>query len=175
MEVGLLNVHVPVTMEQEAALIPPGQGSAGVLRRLGQEVNGLPNQRPGWVPARPPHNGVLEDFSCNRRGTLTLAREPRVSSCLHVCPPLCPRKKVTGALSSACSHTHPPTYSESCDRTSRVACSSPQTRLPTGPRAGEPAAVESRAGPVAQHQRTGLTVSSLGSQTSSGGNLGSAL
>lgn len=86
-----------------------------------------------------------------------------------------PQKKVTAALSSACSHTHPPTYSESCDRTSRVACSSPQTRLPTGPRAGEPAAVESRAGPVAQHQRTGLTVSSLGSQTSSGGNLGSAL
>lgn len=65
-EVSLLDVHDPAAVQQQPALIPPGQRGRRVRRGLGQQIHHLANQSPGRVPAWPPHNSVQGDVRCGQ-------------------------------------------------------------------------------------------------------------
>lgn len=65
-EVGLINVHDPPPVKEEATFVPPGQQGRGIHGGFSQQVNRLANQSPGRVPTRPPHDGVEIYICCTK-------------------------------------------------------------------------------------------------------------
>lgn len=60
-QIGLVDVHNPVSVQQETTFVPPGQRRRRINSRFCQQVDRLSNQSPSRIPTWTPHDGVEGD------------------------------------------------------------------------------------------------------------------
>lgn len=81
MQVGVLDVHEPVSVQEQTAFVPPGQRGRRIGCGFGQQVYRLPNQRPGRVPTWPPDDCIQRDVGCRESDFIRTGRNVMALFC----------------------------------------------------------------------------------------------